>query len=73
LKGSPDAAARRAKRDEKANKTRKIKIVQVEIKQEAQTSKCSFRTGLFEMILINDSSTESRLSLWPKENSKNEA
>jgi checkpoint serine/threonine-protein kinase len=47
LKGSPDAAARRAKREEKANKTRKIKIVQVEIKQEAQTSKWTFSDRLF--------------------------
>jgi len=42
LKGSPDAASRRARREEKANKTRKIKIVQVEVKQEAQTSEFSF-------------------------------
>lgn len=43
LKDSTNAAVRRAMREDKANKTRKIKIVQVEIKQEAQTGKSNDR------------------------------
>lgn len=60
-----DGAKRKARREEKANRTRKLEIL--EVKAEPQTSKSALVACQLDGLTDHDSSNKSRFPVWSKE------